>query len=209
MQRRGFTLIELLVVIAIIAILAAILFPVFAKAREKARQSSCLSNAKQLATAVLSYAQDYDEALPPSYVAGVGTWNLLLQPYIKNTQILLCPSNSTHVSALGTNPAYGWNYVYLCYNWGSTTAPGYGGYTRGGISMGSITSPSETIMLGDSGANTMGYVIANGNTIGGYSPTGIHNEGDNYAFCDGHAKWIKVQNVLGPVALNALWKSER
>src|SRR4026207_363252 len=95
--RTGFTLIELLVVIAIIAILAAILFPVFAQAREKARQSGCLSNLKQLGTAVLMYTQDYDENLPNNY-AGKKDTNLwsdlsgsgLMDPYLKNKQIWFC-----------------------------------------------------------------------------------------------------------------------
>lgn len=102
MRRRGFTLIELLVVIAIIAILAAILFPVFAKAREKARQTSCLSNIRQLATGVLGYCQDYDEIYPPAgynaqyvYPDGVADWMkwpVLTQPYIKNYSLFMCPS---------------------------------------------------------------------------------------------------------------------
>ena len=92
-MRRGFTLIELLVVIAIIAILAAILFPVFAKAREKARQASCLSNMKQILLGSLMYAQDYDERLHPLMSpAGYG-YVLLLDPYIKNRNIWTCPWN--------------------------------------------------------------------------------------------------------------------
>lgn len=94
--RKGFTLIELLVVIAIIAILAAILFPVFAQAREKARQTSCLSNSKQLATATLMYNQDYDETMPMSlYLVapnkGFAVYDAVA-PYMKNVQILVCPS---------------------------------------------------------------------------------------------------------------------
>lgn len=94
---RGFTLIELLVVIAIIAILAAILFPVFAKARDAARSTACKNNIKQLGTAWAMYAQDYDETTVPVRVAGAGSlafrWNEIMQPYIKNTGVLVCPSN--------------------------------------------------------------------------------------------------------------------
>src|SRR5215203_1740486 len=93
----GFTLIELLVVIAIIAILAAILFPMFARARENARRSSCQSNQKQLALAIKQYVQDYDEKLPPVAVNATTPygWADAIQPYVKNEQILQCPSEST------------------------------------------------------------------------------------------------------------------
>jgi len=111
MRRQGFTLIELLVVIAIIAILAAILFPVFAKAREKARQATCQSNLKQLALAMMSYAADYDERSCRWDFEAVGTQTPFpggtyggrqddwvdfpeaLAPYIKNYQVFQCPSN--------------------------------------------------------------------------------------------------------------------
>ena len=94
--RRGFTLIELLVVIAVIAILAAMLMPVFARARESARQSNCVSNARQLVMAVLGYVQDYDEVFPQTYIPiGGGNnnpWYVTIQPYLKNTGIWICPS---------------------------------------------------------------------------------------------------------------------
>jgi prepilin-type N-terminal cleavage/methylation domain-containing protein/prepilin-type processing-associated H-X9-DG protein len=98
--QNAFTLIELLVVIAIIAILAAILFPVFAQARERARQASCLSNMRQLSNAVMMYVQDYDETMPPSTNYGIPNsvpekvWPSLIQTYVKNTGIFICPSAS-------------------------------------------------------------------------------------------------------------------
>jgi prepilin-type N-terminal cleavage/methylation domain-containing protein/prepilin-type processing-associated H-X9-DG protein len=96
-RRSGFTLIELLVVIAIIAILAAILFPVFAQARDRARMSACLSNMRQIGTGMMMYAQDYDETLPhirfSCRVSGCYVWKNALRPYLKSLEILACPSN--------------------------------------------------------------------------------------------------------------------
>src|SRR6056297_1595143 len=125
-RRRGFTLIELLVVIAIIAILAAILFPVFARAREKARQTSCLSNVKQIGLAWQMYVQDYDECIPPYYVPnsvrgpelpdiGASTtlyWQDLIYPYTKNFQIWVCPSDSS-TGEIAYIRSYGGNYNYV------------------------------------------------------------------------------------------------
>src|SRR5471032_1752630 len=108
-RRKGFTLIELLVVIAIIAILAAILFPVFARARENARRASCQSNLKQIGLGMLQYAQDYDERIPFGVFAGYGNslpdgigWAGPLYPYLKSAQIFVCPSDSTQPANTAT-----------------------------------------------------------------------------------------------------------
>jgi prepilin-type N-terminal cleavage/methylation domain-containing protein/prepilin-type processing-associated H-X9-DG protein len=123
-MKRGFTLIELLVVIAIIAILAAILFPVFAQARESARKATCLSNLKEIDLAVQMYVQDYDECMPSSYTGGmIGEATYYCQPYMKSFGILFCPSRQITFAQAGgdacgaqNNPncetrryGYGWN----------------------------------------------------------------------------------------------------
>ncbi|MEN6645338.1 MAG: DUF1559 domain-containing protein [Armatimonadia bacterium] len=178
MKRRGFTLIELLVVIAIIAILAAILFPVFAKAREKARQSSCLSNVKQIGLGLLSYAQDYDEMLP-SFTYGNIRWDSLIQAYVKNTQIFKCPSSAT--MALG----YGWNYNYLGY----PSAP-----TVAAKSLGAIDKPAETLWGMDvDNAPVLAYKY-----FAAYAPSLRHNDGSNVGFVDGHAKWFSYSSLYTP-----------
>ena len=113
-MRRGFTLIELLVVIAIIAILAAILFPVFARAREKARQTSCLNNLKQIGIAVNMYIQDYDGTYPAGFPMGDATCVTgFLNPYIKNSQVWLCPSGSKSSATTAlTNDQASWTTKY-------------------------------------------------------------------------------------------------
>ena len=110
LKHLAFTLIELLVVIAILAVLAAIIFPVFAQAREKARQTQCASNTKQISLGVLIYSQDYDETLIPTAIVSGSTesilWPDLIQPYIKNNQVRLCPSDSN-----GKKNSFGLNEI--------------------------------------------------------------------------------------------------
>jgi prepilin-type N-terminal cleavage/methylation domain-containing protein/prepilin-type processing-associated H-X9-DG protein len=190
-MRRGFTLIELLVVIAIIAILAAILFPVFAKAREKARQSSCNSNLKQIGLAVLQYVQDYDEKFPyaaqytpwHAYIAEGGSGRIpsfqqflhkAVGPYIKNDQIWTCPSGEYwHGGVYATNndeSSYMWN-------------AGDGNNRLAGAAMAWIPEPARTPMVWDRW---------------GYSTSAIHNEGVNIVIVDGHAKWYRTAGSQPP-----------
>lgn len=109
-MKRAFTLIELLVVIAIIAILAAILFPVFARAREAARKTACLSNTKQIGTALMMYSQDYEEVLPPPQLGtcpGIGcfAWADVIYPYVKNEKVFDCPSSTVRTKLIpGIDP---------------------------------------------------------------------------------------------------------
>ena len=202
-MKRGFTLIELLVVIAIIAILAAILFPVFARAREKARQSSCQSNLKQLALAWLMYAQDYDEVTMPirqgigDQGAGCNQWWFdrttgFLVPYTKNWQIQICPSDAATLYGGGTN--YGYNYRLVSNAQGRN--PPVGCYSQGGRALARFATPAETGIFGD--ANNCPYA-GNGNVpeFGGYRPAGYnhcgrvaarHNNQANVAYADGHVK---------------------
>lgn len=205
-MRRGFTLIELLVVIAIIAILAAILFPVFAKAREKARQSSCLSNVKQIMTATLSYAQDYDEMLNELYRGGGAygfvPWTAQLEPYIKNQQIFVCPSHKfNHCSTAGAWAYVLWHdywpnsYGFNNWNGGGTAASGpWVGYgDSGGKSLGSIKRPSEIIHIGDH-TSCYQFYWTTGNYVDVWNTSTArpHNDGGNFAFVDGHAKWLRT-----------------
>jgi len=163
-RKSGFTLIELLVVIAIIAILAAILFPVFAQAREKARQTSCLSNQKELGLSVLMYVQDYDQNFPSGLQNDWwnDTWYVLTQPYIKNLQILRCPSDPVNTVPAAYSPwagprmSYGAN-GYLRYDGAPTNAwvmHGLMGLQQGWLNNptcadASVNFPSETVMLAD------------------------------------------------------------
>lgn len=244
---KGFTLIELLVVIAIIAILAAILFPVFAKAREKARQTACLSNMKQLAMATAMYASDWDEYYPlvPGRLTGVNIdlgppCNVregnsaiqvpsLVMPYVRNVGLFACPSWSTTKTCRVEfpQPVCQWSYSWIMGTAYHTTSKG--GTGPGSIEcdhcnrlcssagnqsafddiftcrMAEVKAPAHCIMLvefksdtarrscagsndedaGESGHAYVERTLANPDLQ-------THNNGNNYAFCDGHAKWMSA-----------------
>lgn len=203
-RKTGFTLIELLVVIAIIAILAAILFPVFAKAREKARQASCLSNVKQMGLAFLSYSQDYDEYICPPYTS---TYNypVLIAPYVKNTQIFKCPSAAGLVD--------GWIDMTKTYDtsWqaGGLTSPcSYIMNTNVfWTPMAQFTAPAETLQISDGiwvGGNGSGATLA-ADQIGRVTRGARHNDGVNCGFYDGHAKWVSKTGVAPPPLGTTRW----
>ncbi len=202
--RRGFTLIELLVVIAIIAILAAMLFPVFGRARESARKASCMSNLKQIGLAALQYSQDYDErVMPLGYIYGGKTYywwgsvrnNVLdesesmLQPYMKNTQIQACPSfDNTLRTALGLT-GYAYNDAYLHPSW-------FGG--RASVSLASIGDSARTVMMADSARiSFLDGKTLEANTF--LTPPrqnypalhARHNQTANVLWADGHVKAFK------------------
>ena len=207
-MRRGFTLIELLVVIAIIAILAAILFPVFARAREKARQTSCLSNIKQLTLGALMYVSDYDDIFfghiqgrrdapygasgPPGYIR----WPDQIYPYVKNEQLYTCPSNPVATFVANTRDAYfgyGLNYWLTFYYY----------Y----VGLANITRPAETIWFADCDFYNVypSYYMYLYPTNTTYGQNGIarlqlrHNDGVNIGFVDGHAKWMHRTEIEGDI----------
>jgi prepilin-type N-terminal cleavage/methylation domain-containing protein/prepilin-type processing-associated H-X9-DG protein len=150
-HRQGFTLIELLVVIAIIAILASILFPVFARARENARRSACQSNLKQIGLGIMQYTQDYDEKYPLLYAPG-DAWYELVQPYGKSTQIFKCPSDSNSTAVPGV---YGGHPVSYAYSYDVGGSPDQPSYNK---SLSSVEAPSLLIIVADG----MSTVEANG-----------------------------------------------
>jgi len=211
MKKRGFTLIELLVVIAIIAILAAILFPVFARARAKARQTSCLSNLKQVGTAVAMYIQDNDEKFGrqylysgPNQTGELIYWTEAHYPYVKNAAVFLCPDTEykawVSVSIDGTviRSGYGVNtdYVFTTY-WAQPGAV---------LSLAQMKAPAQTIIIADSWDHRSNKlkcsprICAPDHTGNGpsahYWVGDCHSDGANAAFADGHAKWFTHSRLI-------------
>jgi prepilin-type N-terminal cleavage/methylation domain-containing protein/prepilin-type processing-associated H-X9-DG protein len=202
-ERKGFTLIELLVVIAIIAILASMLLPALAKAREKARSISCVSNQKQIALAMLMYADDNGEHVPPvyyyidgDYILPNGTtrsghvavlWHTMLYPYLKSIPVYNCPSDT---------------YVYT------------GGYTGAGSyglnsynawrSLGEFKAVSENMMFSEATGGDS-YNL-DGDTGGANDEMDArHSDGLNNVFADGHVAWMRLLNVPPRTTTSKYW----
>lgn len=227
MKRKGFTLIELLVVIAIVSILAAILFPVFARARENARKAACMSNQKQIGLAIMQYVQDYDGTYPVcEFRDSTNTlmyyWYQAIDPYIKNKQVFVCPT----AGKISNSGGYGWNIG------GTNGANGFGyrGYGSawftpsgtGPVKLPEVDEPSASIIIADPASN--GYA-GNGSFVVAYSalhyiPT-LHGGqvgpfgggtvavppggGGNYLFADGHVKWLSASQSWR----NPLWNVKK
>jgi len=205
-RTQGFTLIELLVVIAIIAILAAILFPVFARAREKAQQSSCLSNAKQIMTGIKMYNQDYDETFIIAYGGSSSRlWWFLLAPYVANDGVHKCPSSPMKPMGQSNKYSNGYSINLNVTHWNKTGLP---------LSEAKIGYPSELSIIMDGGggyyydhngartSSSKSYkppVLADGSnapTSGSWEDPVRHNGGSNFAYADGHGKWQQVSHGI-------------
>jgi prepilin-type N-terminal cleavage/methylation domain-containing protein len=214
-KQHGFTLIELLVVIAIIAILAAILFPVFAQAREKARQAACLSNMKQVGLGLMQYCQDYDDIFPD--LSAKAIWNLdtwapttrygvfyQLEPYMKSVGQLKCPSRQGkigyQVNAYQSEALFGflWDGKYA--SWGRMNQA---------ASIADIVSPASLVAIydmageSDSGDMNVGWYYGWATVPPMTGANLPHNGGFEHVFADGHAKWYKIERQPSILAVGA------
>ena len=212
--RKGFTLIELLVVIAIIALLSAILFPVFARARENARKTSCLNNQKQLGLALAQYTQDNDERLIPYTTTGgsfpdpavpnwtAWAWNRDIQPYLKSIQVIRCPSESRN-----GDTSYGYNMTLGTNGRSIADVPLVSKTVAFADVIGHTpTTPQQCLVFlipsGTGGNRHMsrklvnpanlaaGYTDSGGSSVAGRIHATRHLDGANYLFVDGHVKWM-------------------
>ncbi len=207
-MRRAFTLVEILIVLFVVGVLAALLFPTFARARENARRSSCQSNLKQIGLGILQYVRDYDETFPLAYADSDGSgaynpyldngWMQILQPYIKSTAVFQCPSEDKNYFP----PLRATDYWY--------SAP-----VSQTDNMNVVAKPSQTVMCGDGVGMPAAFVATHGAiAYKGDAPSLKYNRdiwdigektegkggrrhlsGLNLLFCDGHVKWYKPATV--------------
>lgn len=235
-KRAGFTLIELLVVVAIIALLAAILFPVFARARENARRAACQSNLKQVGLGLMQYTQDYDERFPPCImeqpvgatfdsngesISGSVAWHLLIMPYVKSSQLFICPSNPRRTTRLNNTGSSAANFVgvsyiangkgdgdsiSLFYDWGghapmSRYYTGAQGTLIGGVNMARIVAPAQVLLIFENKGTSQGPYMYNYFNLVAAGTTRLtsHLERTNMLFCDGHVKAMKPLDSLEPL----------
>lgn len=208
-QRTAFTLIELLVVIAIIGLLAAILFPVFARARENARRTACLSNIKQIGLGVMQYAADFDEKLPDYKGGATPFYPEQTKSYVGSEQIYRCPN----FPKFRTPVLFG-DVQYPSYGFNGRAS--WGLYRTNGWPLARVDQPAITWMLVESQYSATRYLDGWGRVTStlGADPTYLkpedcpeflaaqHLDGSNVGFADGHAKWIKN----GQAGLGYLWK---
>ena len=230
----AFTLIELLVVIAIIAILAAILFPVFAQARAKARQAACLSNMRQLGTATMMYIQDYDEVFyPAKYDLAPGQpiwWYNMIEPYLKagtktasdrskKVSILTCPDidntyRDSAIASRGVRPtnSYGPNWYLVAESREFGGGPSGNGANNGPFPLTVVGSPASLVLLAEQNGE---YTTIRGEDSTPYASDSLerkqyrnartrHNAGANFTFTDGHAKWYKAPEPYTAEALSGM-----
>lgn len=215
--RKGFTLIELLVVIAIIAILAAILFPVFARARENARRASCMSNMKQIGLGIMQYTQDYDDRLPMrqydwSDYGQAWSWRRQTFPYVKSTQLYSCPSNTYNATPSDDSDQYrlptlpAGSPVFMRSYAANGTGNNLGGHAP--MEFGEYTQPlaampdvARTILISES-CEGSSWMLFDDNVDRFLNPVNVfkgHLGNSNFLFADGHVKAIKPIATGNPV----------
>lgn len=203
LSRSAFTLVELLICIAIISLLAAVLFPVFSKVRESARRTSCASNLRQIGFGMQMYAADYDETMVQSKTNTGGSYRNLIQPYMKSTQVIYCPSRKMRTTGYdGTLVSYAGNWIPVFGDWGKGVGA-LGSQTS--IRLSEYANPGSTIAVTEYDTS-MQYLVditsaatCDSNAESGKCLWAGHNQTANFLFCDGHVKSMHPSGTLTPL----------